>query len=97
MASKFLGNSGGERFRRCEIGAATFGGHLTPQSGKTAPVRRARLSRITGQRRIVVGNRLLEPAKLQICKAATVEGARVIGRESQGLVAVCQRLLKAAK
>src|SRR5258707_3745288 len=42
-------------------------------------------------------NRLLEPVKLQICKAAAVEGARVIGREPQGFVAVCERFLKTAQ
>ena len=46
-----------------------------------AAVKRARLSRVTGQRRIVIDNRLLEAAKLQICKAAAIKCARVIGRE----------------
>src|SRR5262249_38885731 len=53
--------------------------------------------RITGQRRFVIDNRLLEPAKLQICEAAAVEGARVIGREPQGFVAVRKRFLKTAQ
>jgi hypothetical protein len=96
IATKFFGDSGVECFRRREIGAAPFGIILT-QAGETAAVKRARLSRIVGQRRIVIDNRLLEPAKLQICEAAVVEGARVIGREPQGFVAVRKRFLKTAQ
>src|SRR6516225_6361982 len=55
-----------ERFRRREIGAAAFGIVVGPQAGDAAAVERARLARIAGQCRIVIGNRLLEPAELEI-------------------------------
>jgi hypothetical protein len=97
IASKFLGNGWVERFRCREIRAATVRIASTPQARETAAVERARLSRITGQRRIVVNNRLLKAAKLQICKAAAIKCAGLIGREPQGLVAICKRVLKKAQ
>src|SRR5262249_27180193 len=96
IAAKFLGDFGGQRFRRREIGAATFGIILT-QAGETAAVKRAWLSRTTGQRRIVIDNRLRQPAKLQVWEAAAVASAGVIGREPQGFVAICKRFLKMAQ
>ena len=97
IASKFLGYSGVEGFRCREVGAATVRIALTPQARETAAVKRARLSRITGQRRVVIDNRLREAAKLQICKAAAIKCVGVIGRQPQGFVAVCKRVLEKAK
>src|SRR5258708_32272630 len=96
MATKFFGDSGVGRFRRREMGAAPFGIILT-RAGETGAVKRARLSRITGQRRIVIDNRLLEPAKLQICKAPAIKCARAFGREPHGFVAVLKAFLKTAQ
>src|SRR5262249_40270860 len=77
-----------------EIRAATVRVTSTPQARETAAVQRARLSRITSRRRIVVNNRLLKATKLQICKAAAIQYALLIGRAPQSLLAICKRVLK---
>src|ERR1700733_7793278 len=66
--------------------AAAFRIILTPQAGETPAVKRTRIARIMGQRRVVIGNRLLEPAELQIGEAAAIEGGWVIGGEAQRFV-----------
>ena len=85
-----------ECFRRRKIGAATIR-VPKPQAGEAAAVKRARITRTSGQCRVVIGDRLFEPAELEIREAAAVEGAGVIGREPQGFGAVCKRFLEMAR
>ena len=95
MAGKFLGDVGLDRLGCREVGATAVAVAFAGL-GKAASVERAGKLLIELQRRVIVLDRIVDLAELEIDEAAGVEYVGSVGLDLERRVAIRQRLLRLA-